>query len=133
MRISDWSSDVCSSDLVVPVDGQPWDSDPFVITEKDGKLYGRGTCDMKSFIAIGLAAVPDMLSAGLKRPIHFALSYDEEIGCVGAPSMIERMVGEIAKPSAVIVGDPTSMKRSEERRVGKECVSPLRSLWSPYH
>ncbi|AEC18692.1 acetylornithine deacetylase [Pusillimonas sp. T7-7] len=94
---------------VVPVDGQPWDSDPFVITEKDGKLYGRGTCDMKSFIAIGLAAVPDMLSAGLKRPIHFALSYDEEIGCVGAPSMIERMVGEIAKPSAVIVGEPTSM------------------------
>lgn len=94
---------------VVPVDGQPWDSNPFVITEKDGKLYGRGTCDMKSFIAIGLAAVPDMLSAGLKRPIHFALSYDEEIGCVGAPSMIERMVGEIAKPSAVIVGEPTSM------------------------
>ncbi|NYT86396.1 acetylornithine deacetylase [Pollutimonas harenae] len=95
---------------VVPVDGQPWDTDPFVLTEKDGKLYGRGTCDMKSFIAVALAAVPDMLSAGLARPIHFALSYDEEVGCVGAPALIERMVHEIAKPSAVIVGEPTSMQ-----------------------
>ncbi|HLR12821.1 MAG TPA: acetylornithine deacetylase [Burkholderiaceae bacterium] len=94
---------------VVPVDGQPWDSDPFVITEKDGRLYGRGTCDMKSFIAIGLAKVPDMVAAGLKRPIHFALSYDEEIGCLGAPAMIDRLTTEIAKPQAVIVGEPTDM------------------------
>ena len=94
---------------VVPVDGQPWDTDPFVLTEKDDRLYGRGTCDMKSFIAIGLAMAPDMLRAGLKRPIHFALSYDEEVGCVGAPAMIERMAAEIARPGAVIVGEPTSM------------------------
>jgi acetylornithine deacetylase len=95
---------------VVPVDGQPWDTDPFTVVQKDGRLFGRGTCDMKAFSAIALAMVPDMIRKGLKRPIHFALSYDEEIGCFGAPSMIDRMVTDIAKPSAVIVGEPTSMR-----------------------
>ena len=95
---------------VVPVDGQPWDTDPFSIVEKDGRLYGRGTCDMKAFSAIALAMVPDMLDKGLKRPIHFALSYDEEVGCFGAPSMIQRLTTDIARPSAVIVGEPTSMQ-----------------------
>ena len=95
---------------VVPVDGQPWDTDPFIIEQKDGRLYGRGTCDMKAFSAVALAMVPDMLKKGLKRPIHFALSYDEEIGCFGAPSMIARLVTDIAKPGAVIVGEPTSMR-----------------------
>ncbi len=94
---------------VVPVDGQPWDTDPFTVTQKGGRLYGRGTCDMKSFIAIGLAQVPQMLQAGLKRPVHFALSYDEEVGCAGAPAMIDRMAREIPKPAAVIVGEPSSM------------------------
>ena len=94
---------------VVPVDGQPWDTDPFQVVQKDGKLYGRGTCDMKSFSAIGLSMVPDMLKRKLKRPIHFALSYDEEYGCIGAPAMIKQLVTEIAKPSAVIVGEPSSM------------------------
>ncbi|NYT75754.1 acetylornithine deacetylase [Alcaligenaceae bacterium] len=95
---------------VVPVDGQPWTTDPFTVTEKDGRLYGRGTCDMKAFTAVGLAMVPDFIARGLKRPIHFALSYDEEIGCFGAPSMIDRLVSDIPKPSAVIVGEPTSMR-----------------------
>ncbi|MDS1139911.1 acetylornithine deacetylase [Pusillimonas sp. SM2304] len=95
---------------VVPVDGQPWDTDPFTVVQKDGRLYGRGTCDMKAFSAVALAMVPDMLKKGLKRPIHFALSYDEEIGCFGAPSMIDRLVTDIARPSAVIVGEPTSMR-----------------------
>lgn len=95
---------------VVPVDGQPWDTDPFAITQKDGRLYGRGTCDMKAFSAIALAMVPDMLRKGLRRPVHFALSYDEEIGCFGAPSMIDKLVTDIAKPQAVIVGEPTSMR-----------------------
>lgn len=95
---------------VVPVDGQPWDTDPFVVTNKDGRLYGRGTSDMKSFIAVGLAAVPDMVRSGIKRPIHFALSYDEEVGCVGAPAMIDRLVRDIAKPSAVIIGEPSDMR-----------------------
>lgn len=95
---------------VVPVDGQPWHTDPFTVVEKDGRLYGRGTCDMKAFSAVALALVPDMLAAGLKRPIHFALSYDEEVGCFGAPSMIDRLVTDIARPCAVIVGEPTSMR-----------------------
>ncbi|MFW7340572.1 acetylornithine deacetylase [Pollutimonas sp. H1-120] len=95
---------------VVPVDGQPWDTDPFTVVQKDGRLYGRGTCDMKAFSAIALAMVPDLIKKGLKRPIHFALSYDEEIGCFGAPSMIDRLLTDIAKPSAVIVGEPTSMR-----------------------
>ena len=86
---------------VVPVDGQDWHTDPFLLTEDSGKLYGRGTCDMKGFIGIALSLVPDMKS--LRRPIHFALSYDEEIGCRGAPSMIEQMVAGIPTPEAVIV------------------------------
>ena len=92
---------------VVPVDGQDWHTDPFLLTEDSGRLYGRGTCDMKGFIGIALSLVPDMKS--LTRPIHFALSYDEEIGCRGAPSMIEEMVTGIPVPEAVIVGEPTSM------------------------
>ena len=93
---------------VVPVDGQPWDSDPFVVSERDGKLYGRGTCDMKAFIAIGLALVPEMKQ--LNRPLHFALTYDEEVGCLGAPDLIREILRELPRPEAVIVGEPTSMK-----------------------
>jgi acetylornithine deacetylase len=92
---------------VVPVDGQQWDTDPFAPIERNGRLYGRGTADMKSFIAIGLALVPDMLERGLKKPIHLALSYDEESGCTGAPGMIEEMVRKVPHPRAVIVGEPT--------------------------
>ena len=95
---------------VVPVDGQPWDTDPFTVVERDGRLYGRGTCDMKSFSACGLALVPEMLAAGLKRPIHFALSYDEEVGCQGAPSMIAELVERLPVPRAVIVGEPSDMR-----------------------
>ncbi len=95
---------------VVPVDGQAWDTDPFKVVEKDDKLYGRGTADMKSFSAIGLSLVPEMLNAGLKRPIHFALSYDEEVACLGAPDMIAAM-GKTCPPlHGVIVGEPTEMK-----------------------
>ena len=95
---------------VVPVDGQSWDTDPFVPTERGGRLYGRGTADMKSFIAIGLALVPEMLERGIKKPIHFALSYDEEAGCTGAPSMIDEMVRSVPHPRAVVVGEPTGTK-----------------------
>ncbi|WP_367192612.1 acetylornithine deacetylase [Amorphus sp. 3PC139-8] len=94
---------------VVPVEGQNWTSDPWTVTERDGRLYGRGTCDMKGFVATALAQVPDMVRAKLKRPIHFAFSYDEEIGCVGAPSMIADMAAHLPRPAAVIVGEPTSM------------------------
>ena len=95
---------------VVPVAGQDWSSDPWTVVEREGKLYGRGVADMKSFSAIGLSLVPDMLKAGLKRPVIFALSYDEEIGCLGAPRMIAEIAGKVPAPSAVIVGEPTNMK-----------------------
>lgn len=95
---------------VVPVDGQPWTSDPWVLTERDGKLYGRGTADMKSFLALALAHVDAARAAPLKAPIILAFSYDEEVGCLGAPSLIADMQGIVPRPSAVIVGEPTSMK-----------------------
>ncbi len=93
---------------VVPVEGQDWHTDPFVLTEKEGLLYGRGTCDMKAFSAIALALVPEMKA--LKRPIHLALSYDEEIGCLGAPRLIDTIKSELPPTRAVIVGEPTSMR-----------------------
>ncbi|MHB0777206.1 acetylornithine deacetylase [Halomonas sp. WWR20] len=95
---------------VVPVTGQPWTSDPFQLVERDGRLHGRGSADMKGFIACALAAVPDMLAAKLTRPIMLAFSYDEEIGCLGAPRLIERLRDTLPAPSAVIVGEPTLMQ-----------------------
>ena len=95
---------------VVPVDGQPWHTDPFRVVQKDGRLYGRGTADMKSFSAIALALVPEFVARELKTPIHFALSFDEEVGCLGAPLMIEKLDAELGpKPKIVIVGEPTDM------------------------
>jgi acetylornithine deacetylase len=95
---------------VVPVDGQPWTTDPWTLTEKDdGNLYARGTCDMKGFVAACLANVPAFQRARLKVPMHFAFSYDEEIGCLGAPALAERLVGAVPRPQAVIVGEPTMM------------------------
>ena len=95
---------------VVPVDGQPWTSDPFVLTERDGRLYGRGTCDMKGFIALALAAAPEIAAADPKKPVHLAFSYDEEIGCLGAPAMIETIKRELPRPALVVVGEPTDME-----------------------
>ena len=95
---------------VVPVDGQAWDSDPFTMMEKDGRLYGRGTADMKSFLAIALAHVPDFLEHDLKRPLHLALSYDEEVGCIGVSGLIDDLVANLPHPAAVIVGEPTDMQ-----------------------
>ncbi len=95
---------------VVPVDGQDWASDPFSTREADGLLHGRGTCDMKSFIAIALAHLPDMIEAGLERPVHFALSYDEEVGCLGVRPMIDQALSQLPRPEIVIVGEPTMMK-----------------------
>jgi acetylornithine deacetylase len=95
---------------VVPVDGQPWETDPWTLTEKpDGNLHARGTCDMKGFIAAALSHVPAFQKAQLKVPMHFAFSYDEEIGCLGAHSLAERLVGSVPRPRAVIVGEPTMM------------------------
>ncbi len=96
---------------VVPVDGQPWTSDPWVLTDKgDGRLYGRGTCDMKAFSAVALAMLPDFLAAPLKSPIHLALSYDEEIGCIGVHGLIDHIKAIGVKPRLAIIGEPTMMR-----------------------
>ena len=95
---------------VVPVDGQPWDTDPFTVVEKDGKYYGRGTCDMKGFDALALWALVEAHYAGARRPLQIALSFDEEVGCTGAPPMIAAMQGVLPKGSAVIVGEPSTMQ-----------------------
>ncbi|HHB82832.1 MAG TPA: acetylornithine deacetylase [Devosia sp.] len=95
---------------VVPVEGQNWDTDPFLVVEKNGKYFGRGTCDMKGFNAIVLSLVPQMVKADLKRPIQIALSCDEEIGCLGAPHMISQMRETLPRASVVVVGEPSMMK-----------------------
>jgi acetylornithine deacetylase len=95
---------------VVPVEGQDWSSDPFTLARRDGRLYGRGTADMKSFIAVALALVPEMRAAGLERPIHLALSYDEELGCRGVPRLIAELGGLLPRPAIAIVGEPPSMR-----------------------
>lgn len=94
---------------VVPVDGQAWSSDPFKLTLRDGRYYGRGTCDMKGFLALALAAVPELAAGRARRPVHLAFSYDEEIGCLGAPAMIDVIARETPKPALVVVGEPTDM------------------------
>ncbi len=95
---------------VVPVDGQPWTSNPFELTAKGERLFGRGTCDMKGYIAVCLAMVPEFLKAALKLPIHLALSCDEEVGCKGVRPLVAHIKANLPKPRAVIVGEPTSMK-----------------------
>jgi acetylornithine deacetylase len=119
---------------VVPVDGQEWESDPWSVLEKEGLLYGRGTADMKSFVAIALSYVPEMLARGLETPVHLAFSHDEEVGCVGVHGLIRDFANLPVKPFACIVGEPTEMrvvrahkgKRSYACRVrGHECHSSL--------
>ncbi|MEL7150539.1 MAG: acetylornithine deacetylase [Pseudomonadota bacterium] len=95
---------------VVPIDGQDWDTDPWTVAEKDGKLYGRGTCDMKGFDALALHALQRALKSDLKRPLQIALSYDEEIGCAGAPPLIKAMAeAGLPKAGAAIIGEPSMM------------------------
>lgn len=94
----------------VPVDGQPWTRDPFAVTAEDDRLYGRGVTDMKGFLAATLAAVPAMAAADLHRPVQLVLTYDEEIGTVGAPDAVAGLLATGPRPSAVLVGEPTSMR-----------------------
>lgn len=95
---------------VVPVDGQPWTVAPFELTEHDGKLFGRGTADMKGYIACVLALVPSLVNAPLRRPVHIALSYDEEIGCLGVRSLLAELEQRPVKPMLCIIGEPTELK-----------------------
>ncbi|NNE86687.1 MAG: acetylornithine deacetylase [Silicimonas sp.] len=95
---------------VVPVDGQDWSSDPWVVTERDRKLFGRGTCDMKGFDALALHALQKAVNSDLKRPFQVALSFDEEIGCTGAPPLVAAMQDTIPKAELAIIGEPSMMK-----------------------
>ncbi|MBL8381030.1 MAG: acetylornithine deacetylase [Burkholderiales bacterium] len=122
---------------VVPVDGQAWSTDPFKATVAGGRLFGRGACDMKGFIGVALALAPRLVAADLRMPISYALSYDEEIGCIGVRGLIEQLQRERFRTAGVIVGEPTSMqvivahkgKRSYRCRVhGREAHSALTPL-----
>ncbi len=95
---------------VVPVDGQDWSTDPFTLTEANGRFYGRGSADMKGFIACTLAMTTRFTEMDLNRPLHFAFSYDEEIGCLGVGRLIDVIRSELPRPAAVIVGEPTGMQ-----------------------
>ena len=105
---------------VVPVEGQDWSTDPFVLTEKDGLLYGRGSCDMKGFDALAIWAMVEAKSRPLKRPLQIALSFDEELGCIGAPPMIERIVEVMPKAELALIGEPSMMKVVTSHK-GSQC------------
>lgn len=95
---------------VVPVDGQPWSSDPFTPEIREGRLYGRGTADMKSYLGVALQHLPELVAAALREPVHLALTYDEEVGCLGGDAIV-RQLGELGlTPRLCIVGEPTSMR-----------------------
>ena len=99
---------------VVPVDGQSWDTDPFVVVERDGKLFARGSADMKGFIGVALAQAPKFVAAlndnRLDAPLHYSLSYDEEIGCIGVRGLIRDLEENNIRPAGCLVGEPTSMQ-----------------------
>ena len=113
---------------VVPVEGQNWTHDPFDMIERDGALYGRGTCDMKGFIAVVLALVPQLVAARLKTPVHMAWSCDEEVGCNGVRPMIAHVVENLPRPKAVIVGEPTSMQVVNSHKGGDAYHTHVRGL-----
>ena len=94
----------------VPVDARDWDTNPFTAQIRDGRLFGRGTCDMKSFIGAILATLPDLVRAPLREPVHIVLSYDEEVGCLGAARMVQDLAGLGVRPTTCIVGEPTGMR-----------------------
>lgn len=113
---------------VVPVDGQDWSTDPFTLVEKDGRYFGRGTCDMKGFVASSLAAVPDMLAAPLTKPIHLAISYDEEVGCRGVRTLLAVLKDRPLKPEACFVGEPTNMQVVIAHKTGRPMRVTVRGL-----
>jgi acetylornithine deacetylase len=111
---------------VVPVDGQEWSSDPFTPEVRDGKLYGRGSADMKSFVGAALALVPEFAAATLKRPLHFAFSFDEEVGCVGVRSLLEDLREQGLKPALAVIGEPTEMRVVGAHKAGAVAVTAVK-------
>lgn len=107
---------------VVPVDDQNWTSDPFTLRRSDGRLYGRGACDMKGFVGIVLAFVPELCRRDLKTPVHIAISYDEELGCAGVLSLVDRIRELPVAPGLCIVGEPTSMRLVLGHKSGTEHI-----------
>lgn len=101
---------------VVPVAGQPWTSPPFVLRRDGGRLYGRGTCDMKGFDALCLAMAPEFLAAPLKKPIHILLSYDEETTCAGCLDAISRFGHDLPRPAFAVIGEPTMMQVADAHK-----------------
>jgi acetylornithine deacetylase len=113
---------------VVPVLGQNWSSDPFALTEKDGRLYGRGTCDMKGFLACAIAMASQYASLPPSRPLHIALTYDEETGCLGGQQLMADLAAENIKPSVCIIGEPTSMQVIEGHKGCYEYTTRFKGL-----
>ncbi|MRS18558.1 acetylornithine deacetylase [Enterobacteriaceae bacterium RIT692] len=108
---------------VVPVDGQNWSVPPFALSERDGKLYGRGTADMKGYIACMLAAVPHFLAQPLTQPLHLAISYDEEIGCLGVRTLLDALAQRAEKPAICLIGEPTELQPvlGHKGKLGMRC------------
>ncbi|PTD99538.1 acetylornithine deacetylase [Pandoraea apista] len=122
---------------VVPVDGQAWTVDPFRLVEKDGRLYGRGTADMKGFLASVLAAVPHFTGRELQMPVHLAFSYDEEIGCLGVRPMLAEIAKRPHKPVLCLIGEPTALKPvlGHKGKLAMRCCvkgAPCHSAYAPY-
>jgi acetylornithine deacetylase len=122
---------------VVPVDGQAWTVDPFRLTERDGRLYGRGTADMKGFIASVLAAVPGFIERELKLPVHLAFSYDEEVGCLGVRPLLADLEQRDHKPALCLIGEPTELKPvlGHKGKLAMRCQvkgAPCHSAYAPY-
>jgi acetylornithine deacetylase len=113
---------------VVPVAGQDWATDPFQAVERGGLIYGRGACDMKGFIACALALAPRIAKADLKRPVHFALSYDEETGCLGAQVMLKALEASGRRPGICIIGEPTLMRIIEGHKGCNEYTTRFSGL-----
>lgn len=121
---------------VVPVDGQNWSVPPFALTEREGKLYGRGTADMKGFIACMLAAVPHFLAQPLAQPLHLAISYDEEVGCLGVRTLLDVLSARPEKPDICIIGEPTELQPvlGHKGKIGVRCEvhgAACHSAWAP--
>jgi len=113
---------------VVPVEGQNWSRDPFKMHRENGALFGRGTCDMKGFVAAAMAMAPKYAAMDLKRPVHFAFTYDEEVGCLGARVLVNQLIKSGLKPSACIVGEPTSMRIIEGHKGMCEYTTEFRGV-----